>query len=463
MSYAKHLESLKNTVAEKRAEMSAIAEKSISESRSMDNAEQEQFDTIGEEIKRLEGDIARFKQLVDADKQTLEPVVDAKKSEPAVVGNNSHLNLKKTEKTEKGIGFARLARVQALAEMKKGTSAINIAQNLYPNDGALHDAIAKGAVGAANLGTQAWAGDLRLDGGAFADFVEYLRPRTVVGQISDKLRKLPFNTPVLIQTSKGTAQWVKEGSAKPLTKWAYEKTELRPLKVAAIAAVTKETLNQSTAAVDNLIRDELARSIGAAMDETFVSGDIGVDGEKPAGLLYGATDVTSELGGGSGGVETVRCDLAAMLKQLVGNNFTTRGAFFLMSERTAIDLSFATNLAGAPAFPDITNEGGTLMGIPVFTSEYIEDSSNGALVILAKGDEIYLGDEGGIDVSVSTEASLLMADNPSMNSTTPTGSSSLVSLWQTNSVGFLVERFISWKLRNADAVVYGNVNWDCSQ
>jgi len=36
----------------------------------------------------------------------------------------------------------------------------------------------------------------------------------------------------------------------------------------------------------------------------------------------------------------------------------------------------------------------------------------------------------------------------------------LVSMWQTNSVAFLVERFVNWQKRRASAVVWANVNWD---
>ena len=94
-----------------------------------------------------------------------------------------------------------------------------------------------------------------------------------------------------------------------------------------------------------------------------------------------------------------------------------------MPETVAIDLSLATNEVGAPAFPGITPNGGTLAGLPVFTSQYVPTDTDGPVVALIKGDEIFLGDEGGIQVSVSDQASLRWTTPPTMNSTTPTGSS----------------------------------------
>jgi hypothetical protein len=80
-------------------------------------------------------------------------------------------------------------------------------------------------------------------------------------------------------------------------------------------------------------------------------------------------------------------------------------------------------------------------------------------VALIRGDEIWLGDEGGLRVDMSDQASLLMDDTPASNSTTPTPAQ-LVSLWQTNSVAFLVERFLNWQKRRATSVVWANVNWN---
>jgi hypothetical protein len=95
-------------------------------------------------------------------------------------------------------------------------------------------------------------------------------------------------------------------------------------------------------------------------------------------------------------------------------------------------------------------------------SEYAVIDTEGALVILANASDIYLGDEGGVDVSVSTEASLEM-DNAPTNASAPSGAvaeTTMVSLWQTNSVGFRAERAINWALRRTDSVQYiEGVTW----
>lgn len=466
MDYAKHIASLEATRKEKSERQKSIHKQAAEAGRTMDTAESEEFDTLDAEIKAIDVDLGRTKRLQaneEADKATAKPVDDKTKAN-APAGSTpltpNTLQLKNNEKLEPGIAFARLARVKALAhtDMLGTRDSMQIAKQVYPGDDRLLAAltIKAPAVSAATTTEAVWAGNLILDAGAaFADFVEYLRPRSLLGQISDRLRRLPFDTPVLIQGSGATAKWVKEGNAKPLTEWTYTRTKLAPLKVATIAAATKETLMRASTAADALLRDELARAVGAAIDTTFISDDTAVTDESPAGILNSVTPLT--LSGGTT-VADIRCDVATYLTAFAENNLSLAGAFWIMPERVAIALSLIANEVGAAAFPGITPNGGTFAGLPVFVTGYAATTSFGSTVALVKGDEIFLGDEGGIQVSMSDQASLLMDANPTMNSTTPTPAQ-LVSMWQTNSVAFRVERFLNWQRRRAEAVVWGLVNW----
>lgn len=461
-TFAEQVADLKATRQAKADEMKTVAQKSMDESRSMDNAEAERFDTLSSEIKSLDSDIARLSRMADIDAASAQPVDATQKAAiPAVGGARVPVQVKNTEKLEPGIGFARLARVKAIAHVEHQDPA-RIAQSMYPDDETLVKSLTtKGAVNAASTGAATWAGNLINEGGVgFADFVEFLRPRTLLGQISGRLRNLPFDTPVLVQGTGGTAKWTKEGDSKPLTQWTYTRAKMAPLKVAAIAAATKESLMRASVAADALLRDELARAVGSAIDSTFVSASAAVADTSPAGIRNGVSAVTLT---GDGTIAGIRCDIAAMLKELVGDNLSVSGAFWVMPETLAIDLSLVANEVGNAAFPGITPQGGTLAGLPVFTSQFMPTpDSNGPVVMLMKGDEIFLGDEGGIQVSMSDQASLVMDDAPSGSSVTPTAAQ-MVSLWQTNSVGFLVERFVNFQKRRTAAVVWAQVNWSACQ
>lgn len=464
-TYADHIASLEATRAEKSTRMKAIHQKAVDEKRTMAADEIEEFDTLDTEIKSLAVEVERtqrLKSMEDADKLTVKPVdgktkADATASTTALSGGN--LQLKNTETLPPGIAFARMARVKALAFTGQvGTrDPSQIAKHMYPRDDRLMSALqVKAPVTGATTLDATWAGNLINEGDiAFADFVEYLRPRTLLGQIQDRLRQLPFDVPVLVQGSGGTAKWVKEGTAKPLTQWTYTRAKLTPLKVATIAVATKETLMRASAATDVLIRDELVRASGAAIDTTFISDDPAVSDESPAGIRNNIAPIA--LSGGTT-VADIRCDVATMLTAFADAQLSIAGTFWIMPERLAIALSMIVNEVGNPAFPGITPTGGTFVGLPVFVTSYADTDSNGSVVALVRGDEIFIGEEGGIQVSVSDQASLLMDSAPNMNVNTPVAAQ-LVSLWQTNSVAFLVDIFKNWQLRRPQAVVWARVSW----
>jgi hypothetical protein len=93
--------------------------------------------------------------------------------------------------------------------------------------------------------------------------------------------------------------------------------------------------------------------------------------------------------------------------------------------------------------------GGKIQGIQVITSQNVPSG----VIVALQPSEIYFADEGGFQIDVSREASLQMLDNPTNDTVTPTATS-LVSLWQTNSVGFRCERILNWARRRANAAVY---------
>jgi hypothetical protein len=119
-----------------------------------------------------------------------------------------------------------------------------------------------------------------------------------------------------------------------------------------------------------------------------------------------------------------------------------------MSANTALALSLMVNPLGQREFPGIGMNGGTFEGMPAIVSEYA-----GPLLILVNASDIYLADEGGIQIDLSREASLQMDTAPTQNSTTPTATA-MVSMFQTNSVAFRAERTINWARRRPTSVAY---------
>jgi HK97 family phage major capsid protein/HK97 family phage prohead protease len=444
------------------AERTTIQTKAVDEGRTKDAQEQDRFAEITAEVdainKELDDLRVMEKDLIAAAK----PVKGQNDVEAQSARGHAPVSVKNTQKLDKGIAFARAAKCLALGHLEH-RDAIQIAKSLYgDNESIVHATqrlVTKAAVAAATTSDATWAGPLVGDEtNVFADFVEYLRPQTVLGRFGQggipALRRVPFRTPLIGQTSGGDGYWVGEGQAKPLTKFDFNRTTLEPLKVANIAVATMETVRDSSPAADEIIRDQLAAALRQRLDLDFIDPDKAASaGVSPASILNGVAGIASS----GTDADAVRADIKAVFGAFIAANNAPTSGVWLMSATTALALSLMMNPLGQSEFPGISMTGGTLFGLPVIVSEYVPSDSSGSLVALVNASDIYLGDEGGIDLSMSTEASLQMDSAPD-NPTTAT--TVMVSLWQRNLVGFRAERSINWARRRASAVAYlTGVNW----
>lgn len=306
--------------------MRDVAQKSVDEGRSMDTAEAEQFDTLEGEIKRLDADIARLSRLAEIDKASAKPVSDEEqKNQPASGGARSGFSLKNNEKLEKGIAFARYAMCLTKAKGNHHLAA-QIAEKHYPHTEAVVKTLRAQAEGA-NLqemmqmkatvaaGTtldSTWAAPLVYAQNFMGDFIEFLRPRTLIGQA--QFRPVPFNVRIGGQTSGGSASWVGQGKAKPVTKFDFNATTVPFTKVAAIAVITQELARFSDPSAEAMVRDSLADAVIARIDTDLFDPDLAaVANVSPAGLLNGVAPVG--VAGSSvdySDPDTVRAAIAAL-------------------------------------------------------------------------------------------------------------------------------------------------------
>jgi HK97 family phage major capsid protein/HK97 family phage prohead protease len=449
------------TRVSKSAEMSAIMDKASEDGSTLDAEQSEAFDTLEGEVGAIDKHLSRLKAMQKSQAQSAKPVGETVIKTLDTSGM-PQVRAKNTQKLEPGIAFARAAKCLALGHLEH-RDAISIAKSLFDGQenviAATQRLVTKAAVAAATTTDPTWAGALVGDEtSAFADFVSYLRPQTILGRFGQapvpSLRRVPFRVPLIGQTSGGDGYWVGEGQAKPLTEFDFSRTTLEPLKVANIAVATMEVIRDSSPAADGIIRDQLAAALRERLDRDFINPlKAAVAGISPAGILNGVAGIPSS----GNDADAVRADIKALFTAFITANNAPTSGVFIMSSVTALALSLMQNPLGQSEFPGIGMNGGTLFGLPVIVSEYVPTDSGGSLVALVNASDIYEADEGGIDLSMSTEASLQMdsaPDNPT------TASTVMVSLWQRNLVGFRAERTINWARRRPSAVAWlDNVSW----
>jgi HK97 family phage major capsid protein len=465
-TYAEQLAAYEARRATNASRRKEIMDAAATEGATLDASQEEEYDTLGDEIKSIDKHISRLREMIEEGKAKATPVAGATAAEAATTRSGERIQVKRQEKLEPGIAFARLVKSLGAAKGDMGR-AVKIAQDRYGEDSdavgtlkSIYDrggdrleflgteAMQKAAVTAGSVVSGNWAADLVLtEGGAFADFAEYLRPETILGKIQG-LRRVPFDTALGISTSAGSGYWVGEGQPKPLTSFNFDKTSLTPLKCANIVVLTEELLRRASYSAETEVRTEMRNALVSLIDTAFIDPtNAGTANVKPASVTNGAPHSAAS---GTGDADDLRSDLRSLINEFIVANSQGGPIVLVMRATDALAAGMMVNALGQPEFPRISMNGGELFpGLSVITSQTVPSGVVAAL----QPNDIYLGDDDGFMVDVSREASLQMLDNPT-NASADGTATAMVSLWQTNSVGFRCERIINWKKRRATAVAY---------
>jgi HK97 family phage major capsid protein/HK97 family phage prohead protease len=457
MKFGDQIKSFQAALEQKSARQTELMEKAGEEGRSLDAAESEEFDTLSGEIKATEVHIKRLETMQAADVAKAKPVEDVTKmaermrpAAPAVV--------KSVKNEEPGVGFAKFA-LAMYAGKGDISSAKAFAENKFSDDVRLQG-IMKAAVAAGTTTDPTWAGNLVDYTNLSSEFVDFLRPRTIVGQFGTgnvpALRRVPFNVRIPGKTSAGSAAWVGEGYRKKVTKSGYEAQTLTWSKIAAISVVTDELSRFSDPAIQTLVRDDLADAVIERMDIDFVDPDKAVGtgaSASPASVTNGVTPIASS----GTDADAVRADIAALWAEADATNLPTGSAVYITDAKTARALSLMRNPLGQTEFPNVSMAGGSIDSVPLIVSNYVPSDSSGSLFILAFASEIYLADDGVVTIDLSKEATIFLDDDAA--NATPTAAQ-LVSMFQTNQTAIRAERWVRWQKRRPQAVSYlDGVQW----
>lgn len=453
------------------AALKTIMDASDAEGATLDAEQSEQFEDLEAQIKAVDAQLERYRTLENIAAKSAAPV-NGKSSEEGSASREGRIVVKAQPKLEKGMEFARLVkcftmangdvdRAARLASIRFGedSNAFGTLKGLADRG---FNSLEKAEVPAGSTVSGSWAEDLvGATTSAYADFVEYLRPMTILGKFGTNgipaLRHIPFRVPLITQTAGGEGYWVGEGKAKPVTSFDFSRTTLTPLKVANIVVLTDEVIRDSSPSAEAIVRDQLAEALKARLDIDFINpAKTASAGVSPASITNGAPHSAAS---GTGDADDVRADVRSLLNEYVNGNNPATSAVLIMRSETALALSMMVNALGQSEFNGIGINGGNLLGIPVITSNHVPSG----VVAIVNASDIYLADDGGIRIDMSREASIEMLDGSLTGDSigvVPGTAASTVNMFQTNSVAILAERTINWARRQTPSVAYlTGVNW----
>lgn len=416
----------------------ALMTKAAEAGQTLDAAQTEEYDTLTQEITAIDAHLVRLKALEVSQKAAATPVVAKTTTDGSAVRDGSPVITVKSN-LPAGTGFVRYC--QAIAACRGDMMRAIEWSKQWKDSTPEVELVLKAAVAPGTTTDATWAGPLVQMTPLASEFLELLRPATILGKIPG-FKRVPFNVSVPSQTGGGTYGWVGQGAPKPVGKLQFGTISLPFNKCAGIVVITEELARFSSPSAEATIRADMINGIAYFLDVEFIDETkAAVAGVSPGSVTNGVTPITSA----GTSPANARTDLIALLNALTAANLPIAGVTVIMSEANALALSAALNPLGQPLFPNVGISGGTgPMGINIVTSQ----AAASRIIAIAPSCVLY-ADDGGVTIDVSREASVQMdsaPDNPALATTV------LTSLWQNNLVGLRAERFITWKKARAGCV-----------
>lgn len=419
--------------------------------------EQELHDTLIEEIKDLDGHIARLKEIESLAAKSAKPVtsetITTERPQSGVRVTHVKADIPEAGRFFRyahallaGKGDLNKSYRWAQQAVKHGgwSNTPEILDLLQVDIPAMIDMTQKAAVGAGTTTDATWASPLIFYQQLVSEFAAYLRPLTIIGRIPG-LKRVPFNVQIPRATSGTSAGWVGENAPKPVSTMAFDSITLRWAKAAGIVVLTDELVRFSSPSAEAVVRDDLAATITQFVDRQFVDASVAeVTNVSPASIINGVTGVTPT----GTTMAAFRADVATMLDSLFTLNLSPAGGVFIMTPTQALKLGLAQNSFGQPVWPGIGATGGNLLGYDVITSQNIPSSTGspteGYPILFILPSEILLADDGQTVIDSSNQASIQLDSAPD---SPPGASTAYISMWQMNMTALRAERWINWKKR----------------
>lgn len=428
-SFAEQIAAFRDTRVEKSARMEEIMVEA--EGQTLDEAQRAEFDELEADIAQIDEHVKRLRTLEKAQMETLRPVA-GDTEEKAAESRSGIIHARPKVNLEKGTGFARYAMALAAgrgsvsdalkyveARQKWMDETPEVAQFIKADPGTTTDAT--------------WAAPLVQPTNLASEFIELLRPATILGRI-DGIRRVPFNVRIPVQTGGSTVNWVGEAAPKPVSELAFDAITLGMNKVAGIVVLTDELVRSSSPAAEQVVRNDLVAQIARFVDAQFIDPAVAAGANNPASITNGVTPVAAS----GTDAESLYWDLNSALAKFDDTDLGSGGITIIMRSGTARGISSLRNALGQFEFNGLSVGGGVLNGLQVITS----NSVPAGVIILVKGDEILLADDGQTLLDASRDATLDLNGG-----TTPN-----FNLFQRNAIGIRAERFMTWRKRRADAV-----------
>lgn len=199
----------------------------------------------------------------------------------------------------------------------------------------------------------------------------------------------------------GTVQWIDENESPDESQATFGSISLQPHTVAGQMNYSRRTLINASPSIDNLLRDDLAKQIAAAIDAAAIGGD--PSAKQPRGLLNfsGVGDVP-ELPTVPAGELTIEALIDLMAAPEIANGMTGSPAW--LTNMTMIAAAMKRTTSGSGEYILLNSLPNTLLGYPIVISSAVPSqpqvSGTGTTTMIFFGAwaSMVVGRYSGVDV-----------------------------------------------------------------
>ncbi len=295
---------------------------------------------------------------------------------------------------------------------------------VYPGN----ERILRSAVNAGTTLDAGWASDLSDYQQVDAAFQDSMRPYSLFDAAFPYAAQLPLKSRIALTSGGLEASGVTEGVKKAVRRLTFSVEFLAALRVAVFIIASDELLRFGHSAGLQLLDRELRGGV--------------VDGTNAEFTTFLAADSTATPSSGN-----ILADLAVALAAI---STTGRGRFFAAcSPLVATQLATMPGAGGEQAFPGFTPAGGVISGVQFIPCAVPTDSTGSALIVV-DATQLALGADV-VTLAASKQTNIQLDDDPGA------GASDSVSMFQTDSIAWRVERSVGWSklFPTASAVITG--------
>lgn len=343
--------------------------------------ESKQFDTLKAEERSLSEKIERAETLADAERRSgATPIVTSVRDDfDKLAGRVSVMNVMRAQMEGRSLDGIE-AEYSREAERRSGRKA----EGAFIPMAALETRVNTTTSAAELVGT-----DHRAD-----QYIGPLRNALLARRLGVRvLTGLRGNVSIPKHGTGLTTGWVGENTAVSDGNMTFDEVTLTPKHVGGKTEMSRQLIQQSAPAIEQLVREDLAFLIAQQIDSALIQGG---GANEPSGIM-------SLIGGGgvqSGSLATLDWDaVLTMLEQIELENASASN--WLTNPTGKKTFASALKTSGLPGY---LLEGGRVADLPLFSTNQIVTDSTGTPVILGDWSQVLLGVWSEIDILVNAWA-----------------------------------------------------------